>query len=253
MKYDVISSGSKGNATLVFSKGQVILLDFGISKRRIEKALKDYGFDFDSLSAVFITHNHSDHVSNAFNVSKEKLYASTRTLPKIEYVIEGSHLLVPFEKVQVGCFTLTPLPISHDAPHPVAFLVEDGEESLVYRTDTGFVPEKDFPYLVGKTYYIFESNHDPKRLFESTRPDYLIRRITSDKGHLANCDAGYYLSIFVGESTKEVVLAHLSDECNTPDIALETVKSVLLRQLGYVPECRIVCANDRTETKGGNE
>lgn len=253
MLYDVISSGSKGNATLVVSHGQVILLDFGISKRRIEKALNGYGFTFENLSAVFVTHNHSDHVSNVYNVNQDKLYASTPTLPKLDYVIEGSHLLIPFEKVQVGCFTITPLPISHDAPKPVSFLVEDGEESLVYLTDTGFVPEKDFPYLVGKTYYVFESNHDPKRLFESKRPDYLIRRITSDKGHLANCDSGYYLSLFISEKTKEIVLAHLSDECNTPSLAYDTVKNVLLSQLGYVPECTISCASDKKETKGGSK
>lgn len=251
MRFDVISSGSSGNATAVFSKGQAILLDFGISKRRIEKALKPYGFSFDGLSGVFITHNHSDHVSNAFNTPREKLYASTRTLPKVDFTIEGSHLLIPFQKVQVGCFAITPLPVSHDAPNPVGFLVEDGEESLVYLTDTGFVPEKDFPFLMGKTYYIFECNHDPKRLFESKRPDYLIRRITSDKGHLANTDCGYYLSCFVSDETKRIVLAHLSDECNTPSLALETCSQVRLRQLGYLPSCPIVCASDKSETKGG--
>ncbi len=251
MLYDVISSGSSGNATAVFSNNQVILLDFGISKKRITKALNGYGRTFDSLLAVFISHNHSDHVSNAFNTPKEKLFASTPTLPKVDFVIQGDHLLVPFKKVKVGCFTITPLPISHDAPNPVGFLVEDGKESLVYLTDTGFVPEKDFPFLTGKTYYIFESNHDPKRLFESKRPDYLIRRITSDKGHLANCDSGYYLSQFVTSATKEVVLAHLSDECNTPDLALDTCLGVRQRQLGYIPECSLVCASDKKETKGG--
>ena len=135
----------------------------------------------------------------------------------------------------------------------MAYLVEDGKESLVYLTDTGFVPEKDFPYLQGKTYYIFESNHDPKMLYESKRPDYLIRRIISDRGHLSNMDSGYYLSILLSSDTKEIVLAHLSEECNKPDLALSTVKEVIVTQLGYLPECLFKVSSASHETRGGEE
>ena len=133
----------------------------------------------------------------------------------------------------------------------LGFVISDGEEKLAYITDTGFVPEKDFPYLNNLTYYLFESNHDPKMLYESKRPDYLIRRIISDTGHMSNLDCGYYLSTFIGDDTKEIVLAHLSDECNTPEIAMKTLNDVFLRQLGYIPEVVVKAASDKEETKGG--
>ena len=126
-----------------------------------------------------------------------------------------------------------------------------------YKTTGKFVAvtpakyKKDFPYLNNLTYYLFESNHDPKMLYESKRPDYLIRRIISDTGHMSNLDCGYYLSTFIGDDTKEIVLAHLSDECNTPEIAMKTLNDVFLRQLGYIPEVVVKAASDKEETKGG--
>jgi phosphoribosyl 1,2-cyclic phosphodiesterase len=253
MQYDVISSGSKGNATIVVSSNQAILLDFGISKKRVSDALKSYQLDFDSLLGVFLTHTHSDHASDAFQVPKEKLYAPQAKVPKVDGMVSGDHLLKPYQSIQLGVFKITALPLSHDCPNTMGFLVEDSCEKLLYVTDTGFVPEKDFPYMENCNYYLFESNHDPKMLYESKRPDYLIRRIISDTGHLSNYDASYYLTNFVGNNTREVVLCHLSDECNTPQIALSTFESVMQTQLGYVPDFLIDCASDHKETRGGKE
>ena len=253
MLFDVISSGSKGNATIVISQEKVILLDFGISKKRIHEALTEYGFGFLDLEGVFLTHTHSDHASDAFNVPIEKLFAPQPKIPKVSTLLDSSHLVKPFVPITIDPFTVTPFPLSHDCPNTMGYLVEDGKESLVYLTDTGFVPEKDFPLLKDKTYYIFESNHDPKMLYESKRPEYLIRRIISDTGHLSNYDSAYYLSNFISDDTREVVLSHLSDECNTPTVALSTCEKVLQTQLGYLPDIRLVCASDKTETKGGRE
>lgn len=253
MRFDVVSSGSKGNATLVFSHGEVLLLDFGISKKRVEQALIAYGYGFEDISACFLTHTHSDHASDAFNVPQEKLFAPQPKVPKVSSFLDSEHLINAFEKKQIGTFSITPFPLSHDCPNTMGYLVEDGEESLVYLTDTGFVPEKDFPLLKDRTYYIFESNHDPKMLYESSRPDYLIRRIISDTGHLSNVDCGYYLSVLVDSDTKEVVLAHLSEECNTPEIALSTVKRVIEEQLGYPLSCPILASSAKEETRGGDD
>lgn len=253
MQFDVISSGSKGNATLVLSRGEVILLDFGISKRKVETALSNYGFGFNDIEAFFVTHDHSDHASNIFNAPIDKVYSGCPTLPKMEHSLASGNLLRPFSQVRVGCFNITSIPLSHDAKNTLGFVVDDSEESLVYLTDTGFVPERDFPYIKGKTYYIFESNHDPEMLFSSKRPDYLIRRIISDKGHLSNADAAYYLSNLIGDMTKEVVLSHLSDECNTKEKALDTYDKVMQSQLGFVPDALVRCASDKCETKGGRK
>ncbi len=251
MKFDVISSGSKGNATLIYSKGCCIQIDFGISKRRICNALTQFELNFEDVEAFFISHGHSDHCSDIQQASKEKVYASSPSIPKFNGVISGEHLLIPYKSVSVGPFTITPIPLVHDYKNTIGFVVSDGEETLAYITDTGFVPEKNFSYLQNLDYYIFESNHDTKMLYESKRPDYLIRRIISDTGHLSNVDSAFYLSTFVGDKTKEIVLAHLSSECNREDLALETYQTVMRKQLGFVPEIKVVAASETHETVGG--
>ncbi len=251
MQFDVISSGSKGNCTLIFSRGHCIQIDFGISKKRVTQALDSYGYSFSDVEAVLVTHDHSDHASHIADADKTKIYCGNPALPKLNGVISGDKLLHPFQPVQISVFTIIPLPLSHDAKNTMGFVIDDGEEKLAYVTDTGFVPEKNFSYLNNLTYYLFESNHDPKMLYESKRPDYLIRRIISDTGHLSNLDCGYYLSTFVGNQTKEVVLSHLSSECNTPELALKTLNEVFQRQLGYVPEVEIKVASEKYETRGG--
>ena len=253
MLFDVISSGSAGNSTIVISSGHVIVLDFGISKKRVNTALAQYGFSLDDVEGFFITHTHSDHASDAFNAPLEKLYVPQPKVTKINTLISGEHLVKGYQTILTPGFKVTALPLSQDCPNTMGYVVEDGKETLVYLTDTGFVPEKDFSYLQDKDYYIFESNHDAKMLYESKRPDYLIRRIISDTGHLSNYDSAYYLSNFIGSHTKEVILAHLSDECNTPTLAMQTFESVMQTQLGYLPDVRLECASDSHETKGGQE
>jgi phosphoribosyl 1,2-cyclic phosphodiesterase len=98
-----------------------------------------------------------------------------RPCPKLDGTIAADHLLLPMKSVSVAGFSILPIPLSHDAKNTVGFVVNDGHESLAYITDTGFIAEKLFPAIKGETYYIFESNHDPEMLFNSGRPDYLIR------------------------------------------------------------------------------
>ena len=215
MKYDVISSGSKGNCTLIFSKGHCIQIDFGISKKRVVDALKSYEKTFDDVEAVFVTHSHSDHCAHIERAKDKIVFASTPSLPHFPHVIDH------------------------------------GEERLCYVTDSGFIPEKEFPYLINCDYYIFESNHDPEMLYTSSRPDCLIKRIISDKGHLSNQDSAYYLSIFIGDKTKEIVLAHLSEECNTPQLARTSYEKGLKDQLGFVPSVKVMIASSKEETRGG--
>lgn len=251
MFFDVISSGSKGNCTIVSSFGKVILLDYGISKKRVCEALEAYGLSYDDISAFFLTHTHSDHASNAYQAPIEKLYCPLPKIAKIDTLLDEEHLVKPFQTYTFGSLKVTSFPLSHDCKNTMGYVVSDSIETLVYLTDTGFVPEKDFPTISNATYYIFESNHDAKMLFESKRPDYLIRRIISDTGHLSNYDASYYLSSLIGDKTKEVVLSHLSDECNTQEKALSTFEEVMQAQLGYLPDIEVVCASDKRETKGG--
>lgn len=251
MLYDVISSGSKGNATLVLSGNHAILLDFGISKKRIVEALNEYGLGFSDIDAFFLTHGHDDHASDAFQAPLEKLFAPFVKIPKREDRLLPGNLLKPFSAYGAGPFKVTVLPLSHDFPNTVGFLVEDGKEKLAYVTDTGFIPEKDFPYLKDCDYLLLESNHDAKKLFESNRPDYLIKRIISDKGHLSNVDCACYLSLFITGKTKECCLLHLSEECNDPILARMTYEKVMMERLSYLPDVVLRVSSAKKETKGG--
>ena len=107
--------------------------------------------------------------------------------------------------------------------------------------------------IKNKTYYIFESNHDTKMLYESSRPPYLIKRIASDKGHLDNVAASYYLSNLIGSNTKEVNLAHISEECNTEEIALNTFNEVIYTQKGERPSLLLRCASVNYVVSGGKD
>ena len=119
------------------------------------------------------------------------------------------------------------IPTSHDALTSNGYLIENNNESLVYITDTGYINQRHLVYLKDKTYYILESNHDTERLIKGPYPEYLQRRILSDKGHLSNELCAGYLSRLIGPNTKKVVLAHLSETNNTEELALNANFKVL--------------------------
>lgn len=247
MKYAVLSSGSAGNATIVCSQKANILIDCGINKKTLNERLSQCGLGVDDINVLLITHGHTDHISGIKFVPKDKWMTSHK-------VIEGladSQYFEPYQTFCIGDISVTPLPLSHDAVNTVGFILKDGDESLVYITDTGFISEKVMELTVNATYYIFESNHDTKMLYTSDRSAYLIRRIHSDIGHLDNVYASTYLSRLLGDRTKEITLAHLSEECNTPEIALQTYNKVMQAQFGSLPNILIRCASISSVLKGG--
>ncbi|MBP5694230.1 MAG: hypothetical protein J6X03_02095 [Bacilli bacterium] len=139
---------------------------------------------------------------------------------------------------------MTPLKTSHDAINPCGFLIENDGEKLIYMTDTGTIPKKSLKYMVNADYYFIESNHDLDMLNNSGRPRFLINRIAGSYGHLSNEDSAYYMSGLVGPKTKKIILAHLSEECNTEELALKTYKYIFeLRKVNY--DIDIVCAKQR--------
>ncbi len=249
MKYAVLASGSKGNSTIVSSGKTNILIDCGISKKRLNERLAICGLGITDINIVLVTHSHSDHTAGLKNFDESMQFSQLFVLGKN---IPESQILCPFTKYKFGDFFVTPIPLSHDAINTTGYIIEDKNEKLVYITDTGYVSEKALDLSKNADYYIFESNHDPKMLCESGRPQELIKRILSDHGHLSNLEASYYLSGLVGDKTKEIVLAHLSEECNTPQIALETYNKVMMTQLCEIPNILVRCADETNVYKGGN-
>lgn len=249
MKYCVISSSSKGNCTLINYNNTSILIDFGCAKKRVVDGLALYGLGLDDVDKLLITHSHSDHTKNIKYIPKEKYLASQNVLNE---ELEDNQYLFFYNEIKIGDLLITPFPLSHDAINTTGFLIKDPSgESLVYITDTGYIKDKVLDLIKGCTYYIFESNHDTKMLYESKRDSYLISRIHSDKGHLDNVASASYLADLITDNTKEITLAHLSEECNTPEICLKTLEKVFIDKLGGIPNIRIRCASDTEFTKGG--
>ena len=246
MHFNVISSGSKGNATLVISNQTVILIDMGISFERLNEGLQECHLTFDDITGAIFTHDHGDHIKGIKFLSPSKMYALKGTLPSLSNVVNL------FEPFKIGDFTITPIETSHDATNPCGYLLDDGKEKMLYVTDTGYFPQKNLPLVKNPTYLIIESNHDIKMLLKTKRTHELKCRIMSDVGHLCNEDSAIAATSIIGPDTKEIVLAHLSEEANTPETALAAYLKVF-RYFGINPDkYRIVCANQHHSTLGGN-
>ena len=221
MYFHIIASGSKGNATIVVSNKTVLLIDMGITLARLEEGLAEINLKKSDISGALFTHNHTDHISGIKFLSPKIMYALEGTLPS-----SLSHVVCLNTPFQIMDFEITPIETSHDAVNPCGFLIKDKDSSLFYMTDTGTFLEENLPLIKDPTYLIIESNHDIKMLLHTNRPFELKNRIMSEVGHLCNEDSAIAAISIAGEHTKEIVLAHLSEEANTPEVAIESYKKI---------------------------
>ena len=221
MFYHIIASGSKGNATIVVSNKTVILIDMGISLSRLEEGLAEINLEVNDITGALFTHDHSDHISGLKFISPKIMYALEGTLPS-----SLSNVVYVNKPFKIGDFEITPIETSHDATNPCAYLIKDKEESLFYMTDTGVFLDECLPLVKNPTYLVIESNHDIRMLLNTNRTFELKNRIMSDKGHLCNEDSAIAAISIIGDNTKEITLAHLSEEANTPEVALEAYQKI---------------------------
>ena len=227
MKIVFVSSGSKGNATLIAHEEGLIQIDMGVPKKEVAQGLKILDRKLEDIQGVFITHEHSDRTGGLVTYhGKLPLYASEGTLPKEDI----SCVLNPGVGMDIAPFMVFPFSASHDANNPVNYVIYAGKEKLGYVTDTGLIYEDNLPLLKNCDYYLFESNHDYKMLLKSSRPLALKRRIHSEHGHLCNIDAAKYLCSLIGPNTKQIFLGHISDECNTTELALAALRKEMVEQ-----------------------
>ena len=221
MYYHIIASGSKGNATIVVSNKTVILIDMGISLSRLEEGLAEINLEVNDITGALFTHDHTDHISGLKFISPKIMYALEGTLPS-----SLSNVVFINKPFKIGDFEITPIETSHDATNPCAYLIKDKEESLFYMTDTGVFLDECLPLVKNPTYLVIESNHDIRMLLNTNRTFELKNRIMSDKGHLCNEDSAIAAISIIGDNTKEITLAHLSEEANTPEVALEAYQKI---------------------------
>ena len=225
-----IASGSEGNCALLSAGDTHLLLDAGISCRRIAAALDELGLAPADVTAVLITHDHSDHICGLDTMSRRwrtPVYASPAAARQLAYRIAGVSPLLhevpcgaPFA---IGDFTVTAFPTSHDGHGGVDYRFDCGGASAGALTDTGYVTDEARQTLSCVELLVLESNHDVERLRWGPYPYPLKRRILSDLGHLSNDAAAEFAAQLARSGTRQIVLAHLSKENNTPQLALEAV------------------------------
>lgn len=241
MNFALLCSGSKGNSFYLENEGTKILIDCGSTKKYLSGALSSLHVKVEDLDALVITHDHSDHVSQIRFFAQETIYSPVE-IPDID-----TFMVRPMQKFTVGSLVFTPIPLSHDALHTTGYVIENGSEKLVYITDTGYVNERYFPLLKDADYIVLESNHDVDMLMHTRRPQFLKQRIYGDEGHLNNDDCAMVLDQIVTEKTKMIILAHISQQANTRELALETSRNVLLHHKGNLNQKLVLAAAGQFE------
>lgn len=233
MKFSVLSSSSSGNITILESEGKYYLLDAGIGIRSLYSRLNSLGIFVDKIEGIFITHEHSDHIKGLCAISSKfnpKIYISKLTYKNLPESVKDSispinfKFFIPGEEFKVNDLTINTFNIYHDAADPVGFTFTSNDgKTLVYITDTGTLKPNEL--FINKDAYILESNHEPDLLLMSARPWSLKNRIMSEYGHLSNESSAELFSKIMGEKTKNLVLFHLSSECNTKELALSCFRT----------------------------
>lgn len=231
LRIATLASGSSGNCTLV-SDGQThILIDAGISARRITTGLKALGVAPTDLSAILVTHEHTDHISG-LNVLKNQLeftlFATTPTARQLCYRMAGLesrvHTFEPGDGFELGGLCVETFPTMHDCACPVGYAVSGGGTRMALATDLGVVTEVVERGIAGARLLIGETNYDPDELRSGPYPPFLKERILSDHGHLSN-EMGALMALRAVENgARTVILGHLSQENNTPRLARAAVE-----------------------------
>lgn len=238
IKITSLYSGSAGNATLVQTGRATVLIDAGKSARSLCNALRQAGSAPENLDAVFITHEHTDHISSLEVFLKKHHVPIHITAASAEYIspvrfprlCENLVTHTPIFSERIGDLTVSSFLLSHDSAMCVGYRVEtDFGYVFGHATDTGYVTDGMCACLNGCTSVLLESNHDIDMLRFGAYPPELKKRILSKRGHLSNDDCAAFAVRLAENGTKNFMLAHLSEENNTPDYAIRTASKALSR------------------------
>ncbi len=235
MRVCVLASGSLGNSIYIEGGDTAILVDAGLSLRETSRRLSSIGASVERISAVLLSHEHSDHIRGIGVLARSlraPIYANIGTAEALSCTLNGNERVEHFETGKG--FTLNglyihPFSVPHDAADPVQFCITDGRSKVGIVTDLGYVTRLVMESIKGVNLVIIEANHDTEMLLNGPYPWELKRRIMGKFGHLSNTESAETLSALARGGLERAILAHLSRENNTPELALETVRRCLLR------------------------
>lgn len=232
-----IASGSSGNCIMVGSDNTKLLVDAGISAKRIEQGLNARSLTCSDISGILITHEHSDHIKGLGVLARKyhiPMYATFRTIQSLksigslgEYDFNLYQSISPDTPFHIGDIQVEANRIWHDAADPVCYHFIQGEKKISIATDLGNYNPYLLEKLSGSDLLLVEANHDVRMLEVGPYPYQLKRRILSDHGHLSNELSGEFILKLLHEQVKGIILGHLSKENNFPDLAYESVRLAL--------------------------
>jgi phosphoribosyl 1,2-cyclic phosphodiesterase len=236
LRFKSLGSGSSGNATVVQARGETqlthLLIDCGLGIRQLDARLARAGMLAEQIDAIFITHEHSDHVGCARQLAlRERIpvYMSRGTYLAIGEPDFDGLLRIACDAVviELGALQVKPFTVPHDAREPLQLTCSDGAGRLGVATDMGHASSHVLEQLAGCATVLLECNHDPGMLAASSYPAFLKRRVGGDYGHLANSAAAAIAQALLPRGLKQVVAAHLSEQNNRPDLARTALAAVL--------------------------
>ncbi len=261
MRICSIASGSSGNCIYVGSDDTHVIIDAGISGKRIEEGLNQLDLTTSDLDAVLITHEHSDHVASLGVLARKYAIPMYATRGTIEGIMQqkcmGSfdeslfNVISSSESFEVKDLIVHPIEVSHDALEPVAYRVDHGGRSVGVCTDLGKYTDAIVEGFSGVDALLIEANHDVNMLQVGRYPYYLKQRILSDKGHLSNENCGRLLCRLIHDDMKSIMLGHLSAENNLAELAYEAVRlEIMMDECKYKPEdfeIRVAARSENTQ------
>lgn len=232
-------SSSTGNCLFAQSSNTNILIDAGVSTRKIENALAGINIPPESISGILVTHEHSDHIQSLGTISKKyniPVFANKETWSAIsieqksKISAENQKIFVIDDKFQIGDLSILPFSIPHDAANPCGFNIFQGNSKISIATDLGHMTPQILKSLENSSFILLESNYEPEVLKYSRYPYILKKRIDGPNGHLSNIMAGKTISHLIPTGLQSVMLGHLSKENNFPELAYKTVMEQILEK-----------------------
>ena len=230
-----LASGSKGNCSYISSNDTSILVDVGINCKAVEQRAAIVGIDISRVDAIIITHEHIDHMqgvcalSSKYNIPvyihPSSYYSFVGKVGSEICNLKATNFDKPFD---IGALNINAFRVSHDAAYTQGFTISDGEKSIVMATDLGYLNDNVYKRMQNADYIYIESNYDQSMLFNGKYPKYLQYRIDGKNGHLSNVETSNAIArLYLENGRKRFMLAHLSQNNNTPDVALQTLFSTL--------------------------